>query len=85
MGMTMRERRGRAEIIRRLAKDGYPKYAKLLKEFDLRIVNDDGFTACIRYDKGEIVINGNIICILYLNVKSKGFGIYYAQEHRYQN
>lgn len=58
MGMTARERRGRKEVQKLLANQGYPRYAKLLDEFDFNITNKPGITAFIEYDKGRIVING---------------------------
>lgn len=58
MGMTMREKRGRKEVQKLLAKQGYPRYAKLLNDFDFNITNNPNITAFIEYDKGRIVVNG---------------------------
>lgn len=69
MGMTNEEKRAKREIIKRLIKDGYRKYAALLdgrdldtnkkvdSGFDLNLTRKPGVTAYIQVDKGRIVIN----------------------------
>lgn len=58
MGMTNFERMARKKIQQILKAQHYPRYAKLLGEFDLNITNNPDVTACIQYDRGRIIING---------------------------
>lgn len=60
MAMTKRELRGKQEIEKRLAEQGYPTYAKIFHEFDLNITNDPGVIAYMEPGKGRIVVNGQL-------------------------
>lgn len=57
MSMTREERIAKNEILRILAKTGYPTYASLLDEFDVNLTEDPGVIGYMKPDKGLIVLN----------------------------
>ena len=60
MAMTKKELRGKQEIEKRLAEQGYPTYARIFHEFDLNITNDPNVIAYMEPGKGRIVVNGEL-------------------------
>lgn len=60
MAMTKAEARGKIQIARKLAEQGYPTYAKIFDEFDLNITEDPGVIAYMEPGKGRIVVNKNL-------------------------
>ena len=60
MTMTYREELGKRQIMKRLAQEGYPTYAKLLDKFDLNITNDSSVVAYMEPDKARIVVNSSL-------------------------
>ena len=60
MAMTRAEARGKVEIARKLAQQGYPTYAKIFDEFDLNITEDPSVIAYMEPGKGRIVVNKNL-------------------------
>lgn len=60
MAMTKAEARGKVQIARKLAQQGYPTYAKIFDEFDLNITEDPEVIAYMEPGKGRIVVNKNL-------------------------
>lgn len=57
MSMTREEKETKAFIREKLAKGGYPTYAKLLSYFDLNLTNNPRYIAFLQPEKGRIVVN----------------------------
>ncbi len=57
MSMTREEKETKAFIREKLAKSGYPTYAKLLSYFDLNLTNNPKYIAFLQPEKGRIVVN----------------------------
>ena len=55
--MTKEEFFAKAEVMRNLAENGYPTYAKLLSYFDLHLTNDPSVVGYMLPAKGEITLN----------------------------
>lgn len=60
MAMTFREVLGKKQIMKRLASEGYPSYAKILDEFELGITEDPGVVGYMLPNKGKIVVNASL-------------------------
>ena len=60
MTMTYREELGKRQIMKRLAQEGYPTYAKLLDKFDVNITNDNSVVAYMEPNKARIVVNSSL-------------------------
>lgn len=60
MAMTAQEAKGKIQIERKLAEQGYPTYARIFHEFDLNITEDPGVVAYMVPNKGKIVVNKNL-------------------------
>lgn len=60
MGMTREERASKEFILNLLSKQGYPTYARLLKEFDLNLTENPSIVAYMEPGKGRIVVNRNL-------------------------
>lgn len=57
MSMTREERIAKNEILRILARSGYPTYASLLDEFEVNLTEDPGVVGYMEPNKGRIVLN----------------------------
>lgn len=57
MSMTREEKFAKQLIQTKLAKEGYPTYAKLLGYFDLNLTNNPSVVAFMEPSKGRIVVN----------------------------
>lgn len=60
MAMTKREFIAKDEIMRILAKSGYPTYARLLKDFEIHLTKDPEVIGYMIPDKGSITVNENL-------------------------
>lgn len=60
MGMTREEKASKEFILTLLSKQGYPTYARLLKEFDLNLTENPSIVAYMEPGKGRIVVNRNL-------------------------
>lgn len=57
MSMTREEKFAKQLIMTLLSEQGYPTYARLLKEFDLNLTENPNVVAFMEPDKGRIVVN----------------------------
>ena len=57
MSMTREERIAKNEILKILAKSGYPTYANILDNFDVNLTQDPGVVGYMEPGKGRIVLN----------------------------
>lgn len=55
--MTNEEKIAKEFIIRKLYEDGYAPYAKLMKEYSVRLTNNNKYVAFMEPSKGRITIN----------------------------
>lgn len=60
MSMTRKEKASKWWIIKKLSKEGYVTYARLLENFDLNITDDPNVVAYMEPGKGRIVINSEL-------------------------
>lgn len=60
MAMTKREYLAKEQILKKLNKEGYPTYSRLLDEFDVNLTNDPSVIAYMEPSKGRIVLNSGL-------------------------
>lgn len=55
--MNDREVLAKSVLMKKLSKQGYVSYARLLEYFDIKLVSEDNFVAAMEPDRGKIIIN----------------------------
>lgn len=60
MAMTKKEKAAKWWITKKLNKEGYVTYARLLENFDFNLTNDPNVVAYMEPSKGRIVINSEL-------------------------
>lgn len=79
MAMTKREYIGKEQIIRRLQQDGYPTYARLIKDFEIHLTKDPEVIGYMIPSKGVICVNEN------LDIKQVGVVVRHEILHEFFN